>query len=99
MPCDQVRTQVVDWQKACPTTLANALDAAGWRVERLSNRTIARKGYATVDLNRGSLTVSGIEPNAVRVIYSQEVVRTVAAAYGWEQETADDGTQTLTKAW
>ena len=99
MPCDQIRSQVVDWQKACPTTLADALEAKGWRVDRLSNRVVGYKRSAIVDLNRGVLTTTNIEPNAVRVIYSEEVVRTVAAAYGWEQEIADDGTQTLTKAW
>ena len=99
MPCDQIRTQVVDWQRACTTTLADALESAGWRVDRLSNRVVGYKRGAMVDLNRGVLTTTNIEPNAVRVIYAEQTIKTASIDFGWEQEVTNSREGVITKQW
>jgi len=98
MPCDQVRTQQVDWQKADAVTLVAALGADGWTITLGNGVMTARKSGAKAEFGAGKLTTENIEPNAVRRLYAEQTIRTVTQRYGWRQE-ARGSKRVLTKAW
>ena len=100
MPCDQVRTQVLNWQNVDVGILIAALKANGWFASQSEGRVAAYKGRMFLDFREGVLTTQNVEDvNVIKRSYSEQAVKTVARKFGWQQATAAGGQQVLRKAW
>lgn len=94
MPCNLVRQTTVELANAQPVELLRALGALG---------IIRTRAYQYVDdpaeakqllkgmYANGKLTIAGlVEPNAVKVAYSREVVRSTAKRFNWALTEKDE---------
>lgn len=101
MPCDQVRTHVVNLQKADLDRLAESLRVAGYTVTRINAATIegrgirANKGSVEIVYSVGRLNVKSFSygdpvaiANDVKAGYAAECVKFAMEQTGWSVEFA-----------
>lgn len=91
MPCDQVRTTVIEVEKLDKSVLTKALQALGYDVSEAGEALLfsTKSSRFVHRYEAGRFTLSNIGQNEaawinnIKQAYSVEAVKTAAARFGW----------------